>query len=937
MSLAARLRSGRLLALASLLILSGLALLLVVLPSSGASAEQKIDRQPSVAAPLTPPMTWQPSRRDGFGQTSPAVLALADFKGWLYAGVSSDSPAPVLVWAYDQEAGWGISSSPGFGGRNTGVHSLAVFNDVLYAATSNANGAQVWSSGGTGWSHVADRGFGDPGNDSIPALAAFNGRLFAGTRNAGGAQMWAYDGQQWTRAVPPGLMSPDSIAVESLAVHNDRLYAATRNAQGAQVWSTADGNHWNLVMGDGFGQATNVAVVALASYQDRLYAAVENSLGHGGEIWYLDWNGWHLSAGNGFASSSQPADANNVGITSLAVHSDILWAGTLNDVYGTQIWFNDGSEWWPSTKTGLGVGQANRATRAMASYAEALWIGIENGTQGAEAWYGKPELGLAVVSRDRAVTPPNSLHYDVEIVNTLGITLTGLQAFETWESSGDCVYDALGRTYVRWDIGEVGPGESRAHRFSLLTHSWCLPQLVTNTVRLQGDNLAPMFAFANTVILEVPTPTTRPSPSPTARNPVIVTLQQGQGGYSGASSTYLSQNNPTRNYCQEPGIRVGAHQQLAGILRFGLESIPSNADVVSATLHLYGLDRAQGRDIPVGLFAISRTVEACQASWNQSHSGEPWGIGGCKDVQTDRRPDPEVSFTTSGTRHWYALDVTAAVREWAGGSQPNNGFLLLGPLDNSEVHSFASVGNVEQTLRPQLSVAYFPSPAPTETPTPTAMNTPTPTPTHTETTTPVCPDAYEPNDGLSAAWDIGWGGHIESYLCSAQDIDDYVADIGTQPFNALSITLSNLPADYNLRVYDVAQRLIASSTQPGLASEDIVVGERLAYIEVYGADGAHDPAQPYHLDVIPISLATVTPTATMRPTITPTATARSTLTPTATVVPTMTTTATIGPTMTPTATVGPTLTLTATTGPTPTTVMRWHLYLPIVMASQTNR
>jgi hypothetical protein len=410
----------------------------------------------------------------------------------------------------------------------------------------------------------------------------------------------------------------------------------------------------------------------------------------------------------------------------------------------------------------------------------------------------------------------------------------------------------------------------------LLTHSWCQPQLVTNTVRLQGDNLAPMFAFADTAILEAPTPTAMPSPSPTPIDTVVVTLQQGLEGYSGASSTYLSQNNPTRNYCQEPSIRVGAHRQLAGLLRFELDSIPSNSALVSATLHLYGLERAQGRDISIGLFAISRTVDACQASWNQSRSGEQWGIAGCQDVQTDRSPNSQASFTTSGTRHWYALDVTEAVRGWLEGSQPNNGFLLLGPQDNSEVHSFASVAHGEQTLRPKLSLAYS-ALAPTE----------TPTPTHTQTATPVCPDPYEPNDGFSAAWDIAWGGHIESFLCSPQDVDDYRADMGTQPYNAFNIALSNLPADYNLDVYDVAQRLIASSTQPGLDSENVIVGERLVIIEITGADGAHNPTQPYHLDVIPVILPTATPTATP--------------------------------------------------GPTPTPFLPWRLYLPLVMESRPSR
>jgi bacillolysin/thermolysin len=151
----------------------------------------------------------------------------------------------------------------------------------------------------------------------------------------------------------------------------------------------------------------------------------------------------------------------------------------------------------------------------------------------------------------------------------------------------------------------------------------------------------------------------------------------------------------------------------------------------------------------------------------------------------------------------------------------------------------------------------------------------------------MCPDLYEPNDGFSAAWDVGWGAHVESYLCSAQDVDYFRADIGTRRFNGFDIALSNLPADYNLQVFDMAETLIASSTRVGLASESVAVQEQSVYVRVLGADGAHHATQPYHLDVIPVTLPSTTPTSTLVP--------------------------------------------------TPTTVQRWHLYLPLVVRSEARR
>ncbi len=887
------------LALGGIVTLLCVALFVLVSPPNGALAGEAEAEHLLIVTPQNPPLTWQPARTDGFGQTASTIHALIGFNGRIYAGIASDRPSPVLIWSFDQETGWSTSSLPGFGGANTAVHALSTHDGRLFAGTANPDGTQVWASGGNGWSHIADNGFGNSANQSVEALLAFNGQLFAGTSNPNGAEVWAYDGQQWRQVVSSGLVSPGNVAVEAMVVHNGKLYAGTRNAMGAQIWSTANGDNWDLMMGDGFGQSSNVAITALASYLGRLYAAVENTVGHGAEVWHNDWSGWHLSVENGFAGPSNPADSNNVAVTALAVHGDLLYAATLNEEYGTQIWFYDGSAWWPSTKTGLGTGASNRSTKALAPDGDRLWAGIENSASGAEVWYGRPDLEFEVTSRYRAVTPPNSLHYDVRLVNTLGITLTNLQAFETWESMGECVYDWMGRSHLRWDIGDLAPGESREHQFSLLTHSWCQPQLVTSTVRLQGDNLAPAFAFASTIILEGPTPTASVTPSPTASStpivPLVTTLQQGVEGYAGALDTHLTQAHPSQLNCNEPSIRIGANGEFAGLIHFDLSSIPSAAEIVSATLHLYDLRWAQGKNIRVGAYVISRTVDVCQANWNEARSGEPWGAAGCQDALTDRRPEPEASFTTAGLSRWYSLDVTDVVQEWLSGSVPNNGLLLLGPADSSEIHDFASGSHAQQAERPKLSIAYFPASVPTVTPTPVLTMTPTPT------TTAECPDAYEPNEGFAEAWDLGWGGHFESYICSAQDVDYYQADVTTLPFDGFHITLSNLPANYDLHVYDMAEELIASSAQPGLADENVTVQGEGVYVRVQAAQGAYDAAQPYYLDVIPVTAGTVTPTAT----------------PTVTGTPVVSATPTLSPTVTPS--------------------KHWRLYLPIVVRSQESR
>jgi len=716
-------------------------------PASEASAVDGVAALSSASVPPSPPLTWLPSRTDGFEGTAGAAYALHEYRGRLYAGLGSTSTDAALVWAYDAALGWTAAAEAGFGGANTAVNSLAVFNSVLYAGTSNPQGGQVWSSGGEGWSHSADTGFGDPTNVTIKCLGGFEGRLFAGTQNAAGAQVWAYDGDNWTPVVTEGLQDAANTAVTSLAVHAGRLYAGTQNATGAQIWSSGDGSYWTQLLGTGWDPGFS-DVTALSSYHNELYAAVAGKPDHGAEVWRYDGLAWRASAVAGFAGPSNPLDTNNVAITSLAVHADQLYAATQNDLYGTQVWFSDGLNWWPSTKTGLGHRENNRAAPGLTSYANLLWAGMENTVEGASVWYASPRLGFSVTSEPEFNVPPNRIRYETRITNTLAIPLTGLQAFDTWESIGDCVYDAMGRTHLRWDVGNLAPGESASYKFTLDTHSWCQPQVVTNTVRLQGDNLAPMFAFARTLITEGPPPT--PSPTLAPVGPFTLTLQQGRDGYVGSGDTYLSQNSPSQAFDTEARVRVGDAHRLNGLLRFDLSGIPSGADISRATLSLYGFDWRYGRDIAVSLHVISRTVTVPEATWTQSRSGETWAVSGCGDVNTDRRAAAESTFTTSGLRSWYDIDVSAAVQQWVSGAAPNNGWLLLGPAGDDEVHAFTSAEHPTSSQRPVLVVTYYTAPRPTVTPTATATAIPTETLLPTATASPTVTSTLTPTQTATA-------------------------------------------------------------------------------------------------------------------------------------------------------------------------------------------
>ena len=905
----------------------------LVLPSAGSAGAGGI--------PQSLPLTWLASRADGFAQNSIAVGALADYHDRLFAGLAGGSGDPALVWSYSDSTGWAPSSAAGFGGANQAVLSLAVYNDLLYAATSNpTEGAQVWVSAGDGWTHAADQGILDtPANSAIPTLAVYCGFLYAGTRNSTGAQLFRFDGASWTRVFEGGHGDSGNVGVTALAVVGDRLYAALANAGGAQLWYNEAGSDWRKAI---TLPPTEPSVTAMAGFQDVLYIAAQS-----GQVWCYAGTAYWMSGQRGFG------DANNESIASFAIFGNALYAGTVNRgaSNGAQVWFSEGEGWWPSTKTGF-LNSHNQAVTALAGYGGALWGGTENGVDGAAMWNGRTgRVTLTMASRPPGVAPPNNIRYDVRVTNTLTYTLRSLRIIDTWESRDYCAYnpdcdDPSCTVTITQAIGDLEPRQGAFRQVALYTHSRCEPGLVTNTVRLQGTNLAPMYIFATTVISQAPTPT--PSPTFAPQGPFTRTFQQGMDAYQGAADTYIYQSDPAHRYCDQTLINVGSLQRYAGLLRFDLSALPSTSNVTSAYLRLNAVGWWQSdRDLLIGAYVISRTVDVCQATWIESSAGDAWGTAGCNSTLLDRRPAPESSFLTSGVHRPYTLDVTQAVRGWVNGGLANNGLLLRSVDSDGQVLLFASAEYSEPSLRPALVVTYFTgpqpsatptqtptrtltptitrtptrtlsptvtrtptrtatpsrtptasatltrSPAPTSTPsatqtstasptaTPSATQTETPTatrtPTSTPTGTPTCPDRYEPNNGFDQAWNLGWGGHVESYICAASDVDDFWANLLGQPYHGFRVTLSNLPADYDLYLYNSARQPVGSSAHPGLGSEILTVFEPAVYVRVTGANGFYDRMRPYSLDVVPITLATATPvpsaTATTTPTQEPTATA----------------------------------------------------------------
>jgi len=224
--------------------------------------------------------------------------------------------------------------------------------------------------------------------------------------------------------------------------------------------------------------------------------------------------------------------------------------------------------------------------------------------------------------------------------------------------------------------------------------------------------------------------------------------------------------------------------------------------------------------------------------------------------------------------------------------------------------TLSAVPTATRTHTPPATPSATRTVARTETPTPTG--TVTATPTVTEVSCPA--DAYEENGSFDTAALIESGVTLAAYICPEGDVDyfKFWVVIGQQ----LTVLLSDLPASYDLEVFDPnqAKRISSYGTTP-VPREVTFTADRTGhwYARVLGSHAGQWSVDPYSLRLTlgEVPTPTLTSTATRTPTGTPTRT--PTRTPTATQTPTRTPTSTsVPPTPTPYLTQLPTSLLTPT-------------------------
>ena len=124
--------------------------------------------------------------------------------------------------------------------------------------------------------------------------------------------------------------------------------------------------------------------------------------------------------------------------------------------------------------------------------------------------------------------------------------------------------------------------------------------------------------------------------------------------------------------------------------------------------------------------------------------------------------------------------------------------------------------------------------------------------TQTFTTTAIvtCPDQYEPNNSISTAKNIPVGTNINAQIATSTD-KDYYAFNNTSSQRRIKVTLTNLPADYDMKLYR-NNSLLGTSANRGTTAETIIYNTNATgtyKVYVYGFNGAFNNTQCYTLNV----------------------------------------------------------------------------------------
>ena len=208
---------------------------------------------------------------------------------------------------------------------------------------------------------------------------------------------------------------------------------------------------------------------------------------------------------------------------------------------------------------------------------------------------------------------------------------------------------------------------------------------------------------------------------------VEVVFQQGMDDYTGGTDTGIEYFRPDVNLCQDQLLLISRGPSRSVLVRFDVQSLPSNATIVEAYLELYAESTSGVGPLEAAAYGLSRPWVECEATWNSAAAMTPWQSPGAQGAE-DAGIIPVDRELLAGPG-WYKFNITELVQNWVLQAATNKG-VILSSADprGGAVYKFISNVYPSAELHPRLRVRYTadgaaPTPVPPQRLTATAVMT----------------------------------------------------------------------------------------------------------------------------------------------------------------------------------------------------------------------
>jgi Bacterial Ig domain len=183
----------------------------------------------------------------------------------------------------------------------------------------------------------------------------------------------------------------------------------------------------------------------------------------------------------------------------------------------------------------------------------------------------------------------------------------------------------------------------------------------------------------------------------------LIVLQDGLGGYSGTTDTYLdgAQTTYPKGGLAEMNSIANLYNPLVRFAIFSNEGgpVPQGSIITYAALALY---KSSYYDYTYRAHPLLVNWVENKATWINAADGIPWNAPGAAGVGSDYAANSSPAALTGWNPDWVVLDVTDSVQAMSLGTQSNFGWQLLGNGVNYHKIFRASEYTADPKLRPKL-------------------------------------------------------------------------------------------------------------------------------------------------------------------------------------------------------------------------------------------